>query len=45
LGHFPEGTTSIHDPALKYFMGLKENDPNGGTSWKKWFVKPYGVAK
>ena len=41
----PEGTTSIHDPALKYFMGLRENDPNGGTSWKKWFVKPYGVAK
>ena len=41
----PEGTTSIHDPALKYFMGLKENDPNGGTSWKKWFVKPYGFAK
>jgi hypothetical protein len=31
----PEGSTSIHDPALKYFMGLKENDPNGGKYWKK----------
>ncbi len=41
----PEGTTSIHDPALKYFMGLKENDPNGGTAWKKFLVAPYGVAK
>jgi hypothetical protein len=41
----PEGTTSIHDPALKYFMGLKENDPNGGTAWKKFLAPPYGVAK
>lgn len=45
MAKIPEGTTSIHDPALKYFMGLKENDPNGGTAWKKLLVAPYGVAK
>ena len=45
MAKIPEGTTTINDPYLKYFMGLKENDPNGGKSWKKWFVKPYGVAK
>ena len=41
----PEGTTTINDPYLKYFMGLKENDPNGGTAWKKFLAPPYGVIK
>jgi len=45
MAKIPEGRTSINDPALKYFMGLKENDPNGGTAWKKFLVAPYGVAK
>jgi hypothetical protein len=45
MAKIPEGTTTINDPSLKYFMGLKENDPNGGTAWKKFLAPPYGVAK
>jgi hypothetical protein len=45
MAKIPEGTTTINDPSLKYFMGLKENDPNGGTAWKKFLVAPYGVTK
>ncbi len=45
MAKIPEGTTDINDPSLKYFMGLNENDPNGGTAWKKFFTSPYGVKK
>lgn len=45
MAKIPEGTTTINDPSLKYFMGLKENDPNGGTAWKKFLSPPYGVIK
>jgi hypothetical protein len=45
MAKIPEGTTTINDPSLKYFMGLKENDPNGGTAWKKFLAPPYGVIK
>lgn len=45
MAKIPEGTTTINDLSLKYFMGLKENDPTGGTAWKKFLAPPYGANK
>lgn len=45
MAKITEGTKTIDDISLKYFMGLNENDPNGGSAWKKFLSSPYGVPK
>ena len=36
----PSKDVNVDDPALKYFMGIKEGDVNGGTTYKK-YIAPF----